>query len=491
MENKLNTKRILFIALCFLAVCIVALTLLNAFFIWQLYFRTPQPQSPSTEELVMQTLTAISFAQEAVPSSTLTQTPETSTETIELPTQTETVTLTPEPVDTFYQVKQGDTLEEIARSFGVGDKELRAKNNMLGDFLLPGQTLIIPPKGQTYSQQVIYSVIDPEGSYNLVTEIVEEDELLGFSFYMEENGFAYQSREQITQLALSAFNFVSSRYGNDSQQSISIYVASGPFNPQYPIRSAVWEDSNIFVLHDGSGNLADLNFQLTYAAGLYWVDNVLGGTQDNLLREGFALSLADEANLGSKNLELCDVSWAYQEMDQLPSITSEDFSWNTWPLSMVELATVGCYYRYLSENYGADLLAQLFASVDYSLLEGETFEDEEELFHVWLNDYQSSQTMDLPLFVEQMDRLLMMNNVFFPDFDSWEEKTEIYYGLDNARLVLWQNNVMLAKMRMTTAGGMLGIDEPVTPLPQQPTLTMEGPDITKITITPGTPDPNN
>ena len=159
----------------------------------------------------------------------------------------------------------------------------------------------------------------------------------------------------------------------------------------------------------------------------------------------------------------------------LTEINSFDVEWTR---NMVDLSTSGCYYQYLSEKYPAEEVQALYISGDYSQLSSETFEAEVAFFESWLRMIETSQEMDAEVFVEQMDRLLEMNRLFFADMMGWEYKLDIYYALDQARLGLWRNDVRYAMVRMTTASAMLGLTTntvELTPTPEDTSEPSAGP----------------
>ncbi len=83
---------------------------------------------------------------------TITHTPtQTSTPTLtSTPTQTPLPTDTPTPIPPIeYTVKSGDTLLEIAMSFGLSVDELKAYNNLETDLIVDGQAMLIPPPTPT------------------------------------------------------------------------------------------------------------------------------------------------------------------------------------------------------------------------------------------------------------------------------------------------------------------------------------------------------
>ncbi len=292
--------------------------------------------------------------------------------------------------------------------------------------------------------------------------------------YMEEDRLAYQARSQISQFVKDVFTSVSGTLAGQAPERITVFIGAGPFNPQTAVRSYYDQDKNqLYVLHDGSGNFADLNFQLTYGLSRLWGEQVWEGSPDTVLREGMAYSVADTRSNGSGNLKLCDVAWAYQQRGRLPKLTVMNSLDLEWTRNMVNLSTAGCYYSYLSETYGQDVAQTLYQSGDYSSMNSESFAAEESLFADWLMQYEPSQVIDTEMFVEQMDRLLEMNKLFFADFERWENNIDIYYALDQARLGLWRNDVRYAMVRMTTAGAMLGLTTHTVELTPTPEGTAE------------------
>ncbi len=168
MTEKKTKKQFLLVVLWALLACIVILVLLNAFFIWQLYF--VDSGEPSKEDLVGQTLTAV-IAQNGIDE---TATPEQAIETSQptLTSELATPTLTQEPQgdQSLYLVRQGETLQNIAETFGVKIEDLRAKNQMLGDLLLAEQILLIPQQDETLDSVVVYSSMMSDEDYLLVPQ---------------------------------------------------------------------------------------------------------------------------------------------------------------------------------------------------------------------------------------------------------------------------------------------------------------------------------
>ena len=78
-----------------------------------------------------------------------------------------------------YIVQNGDTLESIAREFGVSEKDIISANNLdKSYFLFPGQEIVIPitaPEGLTYYEIVegdtLFSIA---GRYNTDPEFLSE-----------------------------------------------------------------------------------------------------------------------------------------------------------------------------------------------------------------------------------------------------------------------------------------------------------------------------
>lgn len=482
--EKQPQRQVLFVLLWVLVGFILILLAVNAFFVYHLYL-APE-EIPSKEDLIDQTLTAVLLTDVGIDDgaeeleATATQEPPASTPQPTETPQQPTETLSPDTSgDVLYIVKQGDTAQNIAESFEIKVEDLRARNQMLGDFLLIDQKLYIPPQGETHTPMLSFSSMEADDSYLLIPQTASDEETT-FDISMEENQFAFQAREQLSQLVKDAFFFTSHYLEGDAPETVNVFVASNPFYPQSPVRVYYLppDESQLFFLHDGSGDYADLNFHLAYGMAMLWGEEVWGGSPDPVLREGMAYSVADERNAGSGNLRLCDVAQAYQKMGKLPVLTEINSFDVEWTRNMVDLATAGCYYQYLSEKYPAEEVQALYISGDYSQLSSETFEAEVSFFESWLRMIETSQEIDAEAFVKQMDRLLEMNRLFFADMMGWEYKLDIYYALDQARLGLWRNDVRYAMVRMTTASAMLGLTTntvELTPTPEDTSEPSAGP----------------
>lgn len=86
----------------------------------------------------------------ATPTSTTTPTITPTPTVTPTPTPTPTPPPTPTPVPPLsYTVKRGDSLLTIAQTFGITVDELRAFNGMDSDFIVQGETLLIPPPTPT------------------------------------------------------------------------------------------------------------------------------------------------------------------------------------------------------------------------------------------------------------------------------------------------------------------------------------------------------
>lgn len=454
--EKQRQRQILFILLWVLIAFILILLAVNVFFVYHLYF-APAPTS-SKEDLVEQTLTAVDLTAEGSPELS-TATPEPPTATL-APTETPilpTGTSEAERDEVLYIVNQGDTVPNLAEFFGVKLDDLRGRNQMLGDFLLAGQKLNIPVPGVTHEPVLEFSSMLSTEDYIMIPQTASSEDTT-INIYMEENLYAFQAREQLDQLVKDAFDFTKNQLDGEAPVELDVYIASHMF--EQAAERAIYldhDDKGLFILHDGSGNLADLNFHLAYGMAVLWGEEVWGGTPDRVLREGMAYSMANQRSFGSGNLELCDVAYAYQVEGKLPDLTNAVVGTVEWTRDMVNLSTAGCYYQYLTETYPADEVKALYTSGDYAELHEETFIDEVALFENWLQSYAPSQEMDAAAFVEQMDRLLYLNGLFFSDVLRWEYIFETYYNLDQARLGLWRNDVRYALVRMTTAEAMLGL----------------------------------
>ncbi|MEE4193672.1 MAG: LysM peptidoglycan-binding domain-containing protein [Anaerolineae bacterium] len=466
MEGQ-HQRQLLLIVLWVLIALILLLLAVNAFFIYHLYL-APQPDDLK-EDLVNQTLTAVGFEpglEEATSTPELPTASPRPTETPMVPTETPA----PEGNEVLYIVKLSDTVQSLAESFGVKLEDLRARNQMLGDFLLVDQKLYIPAQGEAYEPALVFSTMDVDDRYQLMPQSAS-DSATTIQVYMEEDRLAFQARDQLSQLIKDAFLFTANQLEGETPGVLDAYVASGPFSPETPVRVhyVPAQEPRLFVLHDGSGSLVDVNFHLVYGMAQLWGAEVWGGTPEDVLREGMAYALADSRSAGSGNLQLCDVALAYQIEDKLPDLTSVG-NWDIeWTRNMINLSTAGCYYQYLLETYPAEDVQVLYTSGEYAPLLGASFEAEVALFEDWLAEKTPSQEMDPSGFVEQMDRLVALNRLFFADMDSWEYKIELYYNLDQARLRLWQNDVRHALVRMTTAEAMLGLTTntvELTPTPE-------------------------
>lgn len=466
MMNHKNRKQLLLILLWSLLAAMLVLVAVNAFFIWQLYLVKPDETAVPVEQTEIFTEESEEEAL-ALPSETLEPTPEPSaTEMpVEAPTETQPAG------DTIYLVRQGETLGNIAESFGVTLENLRAKNQMLGDFLLPDQRLLVPSQNEDVDTVLRFSSLTVDEEFMAVPQTSGTEDIL-INIYMEENRLAFQAREQLTDLVLDAFVFTGNSLEGESPATVTVYIGAGPFEGQSFLRSAYNPVAQrLYVLHDGSGDLADLNFQLAYGMGSLWGEEVWGGSPDAVLREGLPLSLADTRNQDSGNLSLCDVAKTYQDVGKLPSLTAENLDLSPWVMNMVDLSTVGCYYHYLTTLYEPDVVQNLYQTGDYSAMTSGSFAAEETLFQAWLMMYEPTQEINAVEFVEQMDRMLRMNSIFYPSMDTWEKSTDIYYELDLARLGLWRNEVRYSMVRMTTAGAMLGVTTNVPVQEEAPTPT--------------------
>lgn len=79
-----------------------------------------------------------------------------------------TATLTPGPNQ--YAVQPGDYLAKIATRFGVSVKRLKEANNLLSDFIYPGQILAIPPRATVVNPTRTTTALPPGARTHVVKE---------------------------------------------------------------------------------------------------------------------------------------------------------------------------------------------------------------------------------------------------------------------------------------------------------------------------------
>ncbi len=79
-----------------------------------------------------------------------------------------TPTLTPGPNQ--YVVQSGDYLAKIATRFGISVKRLKEANNLLSDFIYPGQILAIPPRATVANPTRTTTALPPGARTHVVKE---------------------------------------------------------------------------------------------------------------------------------------------------------------------------------------------------------------------------------------------------------------------------------------------------------------------------------
>ncbi|HOT91564.1 MAG TPA: LysM peptidoglycan-binding domain-containing protein [Anaerolineae bacterium] len=363
-----------------------------------------------------------------------------------------------------HKVQAGDTLSGLAQKYGVTVAEIKAANNLVSDIIRVGESLTIPQPGQSPTATVsLTTTVTPSSTVTpsptatvtptptvaapLWTPAIVEGYLAGaypgrrvtprFTINYAPNTYPAWNLGSVESLVSRALGHIESRLQITFTDTFNVYVAGSPLAAPYTARRGYTAPAvrQVFFVHDGTGDLADQRYLVTYQLTSMLTWNMLGRSAPPLLREGVATYMGMSLIVDSDHMPLTTFCAAYRKVGKLPRLTT-DLRFEDPVLDLPNSYAAGCFVQYLIVTYGAEKFDLVYADGDYKNVYGKSLATLEQ---DWLAQLQADRVV-LPFapktLVAAVEEVGKARALLFTDFTGTPEQMAAYKAIEAARLAL-------------------------------------------------------
>lgn len=343
-------------------------------------------------------------------------------------------------------IARGEVLSTIAEKYGIPTQAIRTANNLSGDTIRAGDTLLIPVQKDASA-----AAPAPAKTTNYAFSILEGD--LAQAYPLSESGSNFVVHYQPNTPSASEIQEIVA-FLEQAQKSIikslgvrftgkfEVYLAGSLFAPpNQALRGRSFSGKRtVFVLYDGSGNADEHRYMLAHELTHLIAWNTYGPAKSAMLSEGAAV-FAGEAYLKAGDfLPIRNVCLAYRRAERLPLVASPSLDFSGHLLSLDSYYASGCFVQYLLKTYGTAKFGKLYSNLDYRGVYGRTLD---QLQRNWLANLDADKTkLSFPAesLPNAYDALIKDYAAFFARVGEGEMNAVAYRDLDERRL-----NVLMGK----------------------------------------------
>ncbi len=246
-----------------------------------------------------------------------------------------------------------------------------------------------------------------------------------------------QDLPDVTAILKGALAAIEANLDATIEGSFDVYVAGSLFAPpDQNLRGRSFSAARrFFVLHDGTGNRADLQYIATHEMTHLFTWNVFGRPVSAMLSEGVAVYTGLEAIPGSEHLPAKTFCRAFQIAEALPRISS-GLLFEGHVRDLPNYYAAGCFVQYLIETYGTDKFAELYPTGSYESIYDKTLVSLETEWRTALQAEVGDPMLDADALVAGVEDVAVAYDALFADKDHSEAWWQAYLELDAARMAL-------------------------------------------------------
>lgn len=383
-----------------------------------------------------------------------------------------------------HTVAAGETLGAIALEFDVTVEDLVLANDIEDpDFIGQGTVLTIPVAAAVkMGESAITATVVAEGT--VVPELplslspppsVTVDSLMAgspailegdlenaypethdagrFVVHFTPGTIPEEDLENVTLILKGALSEIEAVLDATIEVPFDVYVAGSLFAPpDQNLRGRSFSASRrFFILHDGTGNRADLQYIATHEMTHLFTWNVFGRPVSAMLSEGAAVYTGLQAIPSSKHLAVETFCRAYQSAEALPRISS-GLLFEGHVRDLPNYYAAGCFVQYLIETYGTEKFAELYPTGSYESIYGKTLVKLENEWRTVLQAEAGDLALDADALVEGTRDVAAAYDALFADRDSSEAWWQAYLELDAARMALIEGRLDAIAPHLAAAG---------------------------------------
>ena len=337
-----------------------------------------------------------------------------------------------------YRVLPSDTLDSIALAHGTTIQQLRYANFMYGDSILPGQKLRLPD-ADTVAPAWTWSVLEGDRTAAYPYEYDAGD----FTLRYQPSSFPSIDPGSVASLVANALQNAESVFRVDLSGRFTVYAAGTLFEPNNQhLRGRSFSSAReTLFLYDGTGDPADQQYIIAHELTHLYMWNVFGVPSSVLISEGAAVYSGMNAIADSDHLSLKSICKLLYDAGALPNI-SEDLIYSGHNYDLDNYYAAGCFVGYLVENYSAASVGQVYPNSNYVNVFGKSLVALEHDFEASIAAQPTVTGLDAVQFSGQVNKVSNAYRNFFPAFSPTPEKLEQYRLLDHARLELLKGNLV-------------------------------------------------
>jgi LysM repeat protein len=354
-----------------------------------------------------------------------------------------------------HTVSRGETLIGIAKQYSVTVEMIQTANELTSETIQPGWELRIP--AGEIKQPTPTATTPAEMPWQ--PSILEGDLEAGYPLNLESERFTlhYQPEtpaarlpDQVRRLVESALSHIEDKLDVRLEDEFDVYMAGSLFAPpNTALRGRSFSSGRRnFYLYDGTGTPNERRYVITHELTHMVIWNTVGRPSSVMLHEGVAVYTGVEALEAAGFIPLSRFCAAYQQADQLPSLSgNRDYLGHIRDLDLYNAA--GCFVQHLIEEYGLSDFKQLFISGDYPGIYGRTRSQLEQEWIDTLDAIGTELTFDPDLLVTSVAQVADAYDRLFEDFGGTSSQMAAYHELDQARIAVLQARFDEAKDHLT------------------------------------------
>jgi hypothetical protein len=350
-------------------------------------------------------------------------------------------------------------LQLIAAAYSLPVEDIRLANYMVGDAILPGQSLLIPLDGVTpVPTSYHYSILEGDigASYPLVFGADR------FTLHYTPNTYPAENPAILAGLVSNGLANDEAIFQATLSYPFDVYVAGSVFAP--PDRALRGRSFSVALryhfLHDGTGNASDQQYIAAHELTHLYMWNVFGVPANSLISEGAAvyagMTLISSSALDPTpdHLSLESVCATYLQAGSLPYVSSS-LSFNGHNIDLENYYAAGCFTGYLIQTYGPASYGQLYSSGDYDGIYGQPLVGLEDDWRAYLSNVAVPTWLDPAGFVAQVDAVTTAYASFFPSFTGTPVQLQAYRELDLARLAILNGDIAVSRQHLDSYQSLL------------------------------------
>jgi hypothetical protein len=260
-----------------------------------------------------------------------------------------------------------------------------------------------------------------------------------FTLHYQPDTPAASAPDQMLGLIESALKHIETKMDVALEDQFDVYVAGSLFAaPDLALRGRSFSTQRRnFYLYDDTGTPNERRYIITHELTHLVLWNTISRPSSVMLHEGVAVYTGIEAMEAADFIPLAHFCAAYQQTDQLPSLSgTRSYLGHIRDLDLYFSA--GCFAQYLIQEYGTADFKQLFSSGDYLGIYGRTLSQLEADWTKTLEQLGDELAFDADDLVTLVAQVAESYDRIFSDFSGTPSELAAYRELDLARIAVLQ-----------------------------------------------------